>query len=200
MALEVNRQIHAVNVDYVGFQTSERGGVVSYGSASGMVILEYATSASGAIPLGIQLNDVEYLDLSKQIHPRKNRRVEQPLGTMGVLTDGDFTTDWLSLTGTINTGDPAYVGPSGTITNDSTLNNICIGYFLGILRPEPHLVLFAGRGFDRLKMENGQAPGTKVLVYENNPADRIWVCSPGWAKIHIDQGVIQRSQKLIQGL
>jgi len=182
MSLRGDRQIEVLNLSYPTFNTSERGGILSLGSVSGIQIVEYALLASGAVPIGIQHNDVEHTDPSRQVHPRlSGRDVAEPLDLVGAITDGEVVTDWIAITGTLMPGQIAYVGASGTITNDSTLGGTRIGTFLSVLEEDPHTVTFAGKGWSRKQMD----PVTKEISIENNPADRILVVTPGFAKLRI---------------
>lgn len=184
MSLKPLNQLYALNLDYPTLNTSERGGILSYGVASGIVIVQYARDPSGVRPVGIQNNDVQHLDLSRQIHPRcLGQRVDQPLSLVGVITDGDVFTDWLSIIGTLMPGQPAYVGPSGTITNNGGLGNQRIGTFISVLQAEPHTVTFAGLGWSREQMDYA----TKQIFIENDPANKILVVTPGYAMIRISQ-------------
>lgn len=182
MSLKPDRQVETINLTYPTFNTSERGGILSLATVSGIQIVEYAREPSGAIPIGIQQNDVEHIDCSRQVHPRAlGRQVDFSLSLVGAATDGQFTTDWISITGTLKPGQQAYVGPSGTITNDSTLGGTRIGTFLSTLTPDPHVVVFAGLGWSRVQIDTN----TKKQFTENDPADRILVTTPGFAKIRI---------------
>lgn len=182
MSLRGDRQVEALTLTYPTFNTSERGGILSLGSVSGIQIAEYARSASGAIPVGIQQNDVEHIDTSRQVHPRLlGRQVDFSLSLVGAATDGEFVTDWIAITGTLMPGQKAYVGASGTITNDGTLGGVRIGTFLSMLEPDPHTVTFAGKGWSRKQMD----PATKRVFIENDPANRILVITPGFAKVRV---------------
>lgn len=183
MSLRADRQIGALTITYPTFNTSERGGILSLGSVSGIQIAEYAREPSGAIPVGIQHNDVEHFDLSRQVHPRlQGRDVAEPLDLVGAITDGEITTDWLCITGTLMPGQQAYVGPSGTITNDASFGGARIGTFLSVLKVDPHTVTFAGKGWSRKQMD----PITKAVFTENDPANRILVITPGYAKLRVN--------------
>ena len=192
MGLQAKRQVEATNVSYITPYTQERGGVLTYGSASGMTIVEYAFDPSGALPVGLQLNDVEHMNLTLQpdrtYHP--GLMTDGPCSTVGIATQGDYITDWVYIIGEVQSGDPAYVGPSGTVTNLSTLGGIQIGRFLSDLTIDPHLLTMRGFGFSRQFVDTC----TKVLTWENNPADRTLVLSEGWIEIRIDPSKIIRSQ------
>jgi len=158
-------------------------------NVSGVDVVRYVADPSGARPLGIQLNDVEHLNLSREYYPHQ-RRVGQVCDTVGVGTRGDFETDWLHLGGSIACGDPAYLGPSGTITNLTSFGSPRVGSFLSSLTPDRHLLTYAGLGFSTTVTDcNSKRP-----VTENDPADRVLIVSPGYAKVRIDQRLIMRSQ------
>jgi hypothetical protein len=182
------RQIDSLNTAYVTPWTQERGGVLSYGSASGVTIVEYAANPSGAKVVGIQHNDVEHLNLTYEPHPSRVREVDTPCGTVGIIQQGVFETDWIHLIGSISSGDKAYAGPSGTITNSASFGGTQIGHFLGTLTGSPRLLTYRGLGFTRTAQEGG------VIVTENDPNDRVFVQSDGFARVRIDQRTILRSQ------
>jgi hypothetical protein len=105
---------------------------------------------------------------------------EMPCGIVGIGVEGEFQTDWLYIVGTVMPGDTAYVGPSGTFTNDASLGGIEIGLFLSTLTQDPHTVTMRGLGFSRQYIDC-----EKHLAWENNPADRVLVITPGFAKIRV---------------
>lgn len=192
MSLLPFRQVQELNTDFITLNTAERGGILSLGSASGMTIAELSTTASGVVPLGFAYNDVEWVDHSRQplIYSRF-RKVEVPLGIVGIAMEGDFETDWVQITGNVTRGDKAYLGPSGIVTNDSSYGGHQIGWFLSTLKPDRHLVIFKGAGFNREKVDER----TKLVVWENNPAHREFVVSDGSIKVRIKQDVITSSIK-----
>jgi hypothetical protein len=190
MALRPFRQVEDVyDNDLPVLATSERGGILSFASASGLNYVEYARNPSGVIPLGIQLNDIEWLNYEYQPHPHA-RDVRLPYDCAKVAIQGIFETDWLLVSGQIYAGMPAYLGPSGTITNRTDFGSYRIGKFMSTLVDDPHTVTFAGLGFTRTHQEYQ----THNIVTENNPANRITVITPGYARVRIDQGTITRSQ------
>ncbi len=183
MSLKPLRQTEQVNVDFITPYTQERGGCLTLASASGMTFVQYAFDPSDAIPLGIQLNDVEHMNLAR--HPHRTflgYTVDVPCSIVGICTQGDFITDWLHIVGNIFPGDNMFVGPSGTFTNDSSFGSIKIGEFRSVLTPDPHQLTMRGLGFSRQYIDTC----TKQLVWENNPADRVLVFSPGYAKIRVN--------------
>jgi len=182
MALRGDAQIYNVNIDYIGINTAERGGMLSYSSASGITVLEYLPSPSGFKPAGIQYNDIEFFEHDREPYPELHRRVDEPLAVVGVVMDGDIETNWVHPVGTIMPGQSAYVGPSGTITNSSSFGGVEIGHFIGTLRSEPSLLTYMGLGSSRVAID----PETKTQITINNPDDRIFVISPGFIKVHLN--------------
>jgi len=190
MALNPDLTMRGLNLDFPKIKTSERGGILSMIYVSGMWLAESVADPSGMRPIGIQLNDVENVNFQRQYYPML-RRVDQPYAIVGVATDGDFETNWLYLSGPIRPGTKAYVGPSGTITNISSLGNVQIGYFLSALKPRPGVVIYEGGGFSTSYMDYN----TKRPFTENDPANRVVIGTPGFATVKIDQSIITRSQK-----
>lgn len=185
MSLRPLRQTEQVNIDFITPWTQERGGCLSIGQASGMYFAEYALDPSGVSPLGLQLNDIEWMNLARQYHRTfMGHTTDVPCGIVGIAVQGDFITDWIHLIGTAMPGDAMYAGPSGTFTNSPTFGGRRIGKFIGVLDPDPHILTFRGLGFSREYVDTC----TKQVVWENNPADRILVVSPGYIKIRVDVG------------
>lgn len=183
MSLRPLRQTEQVNTDFICPFTQERGGCLSLGSASGMYFAHYAHNPSGVFPMGIQLNDIEHMNLTRQPHRGfLGYTTDVPCGIVGIAVQGDFITDWLYILGNVYPGDNAYVGPSGTFTNSSSFGGSKIGEFRSGLTQDPHTVTFRGLGFNRQYID----PCTKALVWENNPADAIHISSPGFAKIRVN--------------
>lgn len=183
MSLKPTRQTEQVNTDFICPWTQERGGCLSLAFSSGMWIAQYATNPSGVFPMGIQLNDIEHMNLT--LHPHRTflgYTTDVPCSIVGIGEQGDFITDWLYLVGSINPGDAAYVGPSGTFTNSSGFGGRQIGEFRSALSADPHTVTFRGLGFSRQYVDTA----TKQIVYENSPANKQYVVTPGFAKIRVN--------------
>lgn len=121
--------------------TIERGGVASISTGGSGVAMDdasalvaYATAGSGAKPVGVLLNDVVNLDLTRQ-HINWHKDEVQGGGKVTLLQIGQVTTD--KVTGEdITAGTPAFVGGSGLFsptapTNvDSELAQHRVGTFL----------------------------------------------------------------------
>lgn len=135
MALKSDRIELLTDISYFMTTTAERGGVVSaVTSGSGVsmddanAVVAYAANASGAKPLGVLLNDVVDLDLTRQ-HINWHKDEIQVGGKVTVLRQGQVTTNKLVSGITPSAGSPAYVGASGLIGTSST-NAVQIGSFL----------------------------------------------------------------------
>lgn len=135
MALKSDRIELLTDISYFMTTTAERGGVVSaVTSGSGVsmddanAVVAYAANASGAKPLGVLLNDVVDLDLTRQ-HINWHKDEVQVGGKVTVLRQGQVTTNQLVAAINPSAGAPAYVGNSGLIGTSST-NAVQIGSFL----------------------------------------------------------------------
>ena len=135
MALKSDRIELLTDVSFFMNTTATRGGVVSVNVAtSGLgvsmddanAVVAYATVASGSLPVGILLNDVVNIDLTKQ-HINWHKDEVQVGGKVTLLRNGQVTTNFLA--GTPSAGAKAYVGANGTIGTSST-NAVEIGQFL----------------------------------------------------------------------
>lgn len=120
--------------------TIERGGIASISTGGSGVAMDdasalvaYATAGSGAKPVGVLLNDVVNLDLTRQ-HINWHKDEVQGGGKVTLLQVGQVTTD--KVTGSIAAGEPAFVGASGLFTAssptdvDSELAQHRVGTFL----------------------------------------------------------------------
>jgi hypothetical protein len=138
MALKSDRVEALTDVSFFMNTTAERGGVVSAvtSSVSGVgaamddanAIVAYAAAASGAKPLGVLLNDVVNLDLTRQ-HINWHKDEMQVGGKVSILRQGYVVTNMLVAGITPVAGVDAYVGASGLIGTSST-NAVKIGQFL----------------------------------------------------------------------
>jgi hypothetical protein len=136
MALKGDRiVVHAV-VDYFMNQPAERGGVAVISTiASGVAMdnalqtVHYSTTSSAVKAVGVLLNDVVDIDLSRwHLNEHKD---EVPKGSKVTLVKiGQITTDYLvsgiTITSTSNT---AYVGAEGRFTNVPPGGGATVGTF-----------------------------------------------------------------------
>lgn len=137
MALKPDRIELLTDVSFFMNSTAERGGVVSVVTATSGVgvsmddanaVVAYAAVASGAKPVGLLLNDVVDLDLTRQ-HINWHKDETQVGGKVTVLRQGQVTTNMLVAGTTPSAGADAYVGASGLIGTSST-NAVKVGQFL----------------------------------------------------------------------
>lgn len=119
MALKPDRIETVTDVSFFSSSaTATRGGIASLtgGGGSGVSmdnaasVVSYAAVASGCKPVGVLLNDVVSLDLTRQ-HINYHKDEVQKGGKVTLLQVGQVTTD--KVTGTIAAGNSAYVGASG---------------------------------------------------------------------------------------
>jgi hypothetical protein len=136
MALKPDRIELLTDISFFSNTVSERGGVASaVTSGSGVAmddanaVVAYAATVSGSKPLGILLNDVVNLDLTRQ-HINWHKDEVQLGGKVSLLRQGQVTTNMLVAAITPAAGVDAYVGASGLIGTSST-NSVKIGTFLG---------------------------------------------------------------------
>jgi hypothetical protein len=137
MALKPDRVELLTDVSFFMNTTAERGGVLSVVTATSGVgvsmddanaVVAYAAVASGSKPVGLLLNDVVNLDLTRQ-HINWHKDETQVGGKVTVLRVGQVTTNMLVAAITPSAGADAYVGASGLIGTSST-NAVKIGQFL----------------------------------------------------------------------
>lgn len=131
MALKPDRIELQTDISFFMNTEAVRGGVASVSTGGsgvamddGSAVVSYAASASGAKPVGVLLNDVVNLDLTRQ-HINWHRDEVQVGGKVTLLQVGQVTTDKVS--GTPAAGDVAYVGASGLIATSGTA---VVGKFL----------------------------------------------------------------------
>lgn len=137
MALKPDRIELLTDVSFFMNTTAERGGVVSVVTATsgvgvsmddGNAVVAYAATVSGSKPVGVLLNDVVNLDLTRQ-HINWHKDETQVGGKVTLLRNGQVTTNMLVAGTTPSAGADAYVGASGYIGTSST-NAVKIGQFL----------------------------------------------------------------------
>jgi len=135
MALKADRVELLTDISFFMNTTAERGGVVSVVTGGSGVALDdanavvsYAAAASGAKPVGLLLNDVVNLDLTRQ-HINWHKDEVQVGGKVTVLRQGQVVTNLVTPGATPTAGADAYVGPSGYIGTSST-NAVKVGQFL----------------------------------------------------------------------
>ena len=135
MALKPDRIETLVDLSFFMNTAETRGGVAGMvpPGASGVAmdnsaaVVAYSADASGVTPVGILLNDVVDIDLTRQhINYHKD---EVSLGSkVALLRVGQVTTDDIS--GTPSAGDAAFTANSGQISDTQATGTVKIGTFL----------------------------------------------------------------------
>jgi hypothetical protein len=141
MALKSDRHEFDTDISFFMNEVATRGGVASIstgGSGAAMdqgAALVTMTAASGDIPIGILLNDMVNLDLTRQ-HINQHKDEVQKGGKVTLLRKGWVVTNSLSCAVAAVAGEPAFVQLDGTIANsgcvadDSGRGGASIGNFL----------------------------------------------------------------------
>jgi len=140
MALKPDRIELLTDVSFFMNTTATRGGVASISTGGSGVamddanaVVSYAATTSGCKPVGVLLNDVVNLDLTRQ-HINWHKDEVQVGGKVSLLQAGTVTTNLV--TGTPSAGAAAYVGASGnfsaTAPSDGTTEDAVyqVGRFL----------------------------------------------------------------------
>ena len=189
MGLKPQMQIRLIDEDFPHFRTSERGGVLTLSTVSGIDYADYSINPSGKLCLGIKLNDHEWIEDDRQNDQSKYRRVESMYGPAKIALEGDVITDWVhpDYSASIKTGDVAYVGPSGTLINSNDYNSDIVGMFqskvnsshYGLNHHDSYLVLFEGGGLTYTWMD----PDTHEVTTINATQTRIPI--GGWVRLRI---------------
>ena len=128
MALKSDRNEVQTDISFFMNETATRGGVVSMstgGSGSAMdqgAALVTYTAASGKAPMGILLNDMVNLDLTRQ-HINQHKDEVQKGGKVTILRKGYVVTNNLSCQTAAAAGDVAYVQFDGTIANSGCVSD-----------------------------------------------------------------------------
>lgn len=134
MALKPDRVELLTDISFFMNAVAERGGVVSISTGGsgvamddGNAVVAYAANASGAKPVGVLLNDVVNLDLTRQ-HINWHKDEVQIGGKVTVLQHGQVTTDQIS--GNPTAGSAAYVANSGQLSSTQATGAVQVGRFL----------------------------------------------------------------------
>lgn len=134
MALKGDRHELDTDISYFMNETASRGVVVSVstqGSGAAMdnasAVATVAAEASGAIALGVLMNDVVNIDQTRQ-HLNWHKDEVQQGSKVTILTKGFVVTDQIS--GTPSAGDVAYLADSGLIAGSQDGTAPAIGRFL----------------------------------------------------------------------
>jgi hypothetical protein len=128
MALKQDRSTLQTDISFFMNEVAERGGVASLSTAgsgasmdNGNAVVTYAADASGVVPMGLLVNDMVNIDLTRQ-HLNQHKDEVQKGGKVTLLTKGWVVTN--SLEGTApNAGDLAYLGHSGKLATSNIVGD-----------------------------------------------------------------------------
>ena len=127
MALKSDRSTLQTDISFFMNEAATRGGVASISTGgsgvsldNGAAVVTYGAVPSGKVPVGVLLNDMVDIDLTRQ-HLNQHKDEVQKGGKVSLLTKGWVVTN--SLQGTPAAGDLAYLGHSGNIANSDLSND-----------------------------------------------------------------------------
>lgn len=138
MALKADRDVKKTDVSFFMTATAERGGIVSTlnpGSGvamdQGEAAVQYKANPSGALVLGLLLQDVVNKDLTQT--PQNFFKDEAQVNTkVCILKDGWVVTDQVLTGHSPSAGTPAYVAHSGKIaTTDVATDHVNAATYAG---------------------------------------------------------------------
>lgn len=123
MALKGDRIELQHDISFFMNEVGARGGVVvisTGGSGASMdqsaALVTYAATGSGKKPIGLLLNDMVNIDLTRQ-HLNQHKNEVQKGNKVEIARKGPFVTDQIASGITIAVGDIAYLSNGGRITN-----------------------------------------------------------------------------------
>jgi len=140
MALKGDRFEAITSIKFFMNEVAERGGVVVSSTGAGVnggsgaaldqwkSQVTYADDASGRYPVGLLLNDMVNLDLTKQ-HMNLHKNQMQIGSKVTLLREGWVVTDMLVPGDTPALGSGAYLGASGLLTTSSDSGQPQVGEF-----------------------------------------------------------------------
>ena len=128
MALKSDRSVLDTDISFFMNEAATRGGIASVstgGSGAAMdqgeALVTYAALPSGAVPVGLLLNDMVNIDLTRQ-HLNQHKDEVQKGGKVTLLRKGYVVTSNLEGTSP-SAGDPAYVAHSGNLATSDLSND-----------------------------------------------------------------------------
>lgn len=135
MALKGDRIELDDNLQFSMNHVAERGGIVSIftvGSGiardSASMVCHYATNPSGAKPLGVLVQDVVNLDLTRQ-HINHYRNEVQVGSKVHICRKGTFTTNVITSGAIVTPGLTAWLGAQGQFAVNGSLGGEKVGFF-----------------------------------------------------------------------
>ena len=121
MALKTDRSTLQTDISFFMNEAATRGGVVALSTGGsgaamdqGAALVTYAATASGKIPVGLLLNDMVNIDLTRQ-HLNQHKDEVQKGGKVTLLQKGTVVTNNLEGTSPA-AGNLAYLAHSGNLS------------------------------------------------------------------------------------
>jgi hypothetical protein len=121
MALKPDRYEFQTDISYFMNEVAERGGMASLSTGGsgaamdqGVNLASYTATGSGKVPLGILLNDMVNIDLTRQ-HLNQYKNEVQKGSKVTILRKGYVVTNKIQGTAPA-AGDPVYVAHSGNLS------------------------------------------------------------------------------------
>jgi hypothetical protein len=121
MALKTDRSTLQTDISFFMNEAATRGGIASLSTGgsgasmdNGAALVTYDATPSGAVPVGVLINDMVNIDLTRQ-HLNQHKDEVQKGGKVTLLTKGWVVTS--NLDGTPAAGGLAFLGHSGNIAN-----------------------------------------------------------------------------------
>ena len=140
MALKSDRSTLQTDISFFMNEAATRGGVavISTGGSgasmdNGTALVTYAAAPSGKVPMGLLLNDMVNIDLTRQ-HLNQHKDEVQKGGKVTLLQKGFVVTSNIEGTDP-NAGDVAYLAHSGNLASsniggDDSGHKMVVGRFL----------------------------------------------------------------------
>jgi hypothetical protein len=124
MALKTDRSTLQTDISFFMNEAATRGGIATISTAgsgasmdNGSALVTYAAAPSGKVAVGVLMNDMVSIDLTRQ-HLNQHKDEVQKGGKVTLLAKGWVVTD--SMQGTDpNAGDLAYLSHSGLLSADA---------------------------------------------------------------------------------
>jgi hypothetical protein len=154
MALKTDRSTLQTDISFFMNAAATRGGVACISTAgsgasmdNGTALVTYAATASGNIPVGLLVNDMVDIDLTRQ-HLNQHKDEVQKGGKVTLLQKGWVVTSNLEGTDP-NGGDLAYLAHSGNLAASAAINvdddnptRLIVGRFLSDVDEDGYAKVF----------------------------------------------------------
>jgi len=154
MALKTDRSTLQTDISFFMNEAATRGGVASLSTSgsgasmdNGSALVTYAGTCSGVVPMGLLVNDMVNIDLTRQ-HLNQHKDEVQKGGKVTLLTKGWVVTSNLEGTDP-NGGDLAYLAHSGNLSttniggDDTNLGaGLVVGRFLSDVDEDGYAKVF----------------------------------------------------------